>query len=129
MIRSFTTLTIGASLCVFSAPAVRAQINQASRLAGEPPKILNVVHQLLIPGKESAYSQLLDHIAETYDQTHIPVYWIQAQSLTGYLHLQEIARNAYVSWDSEIYIVSAASSRVWDDFAAGDPQFWRAAKR
>jgi hypothetical protein len=281
MIRSLTTLTIGASLGVFSAPAVRAQINQASRLAGEPPKILNIVHQLLIPGKGSAYSQLLDHISKTYDQAQIPVYWIQAQSLTGsygemslnvfgsfanaeeaintlaqtvashpalaqmqeqllgyvssetnaiaarrddisyrvpsidfskarilrvatilvrqghedefseamknlsaaygklnadapwvtyqvnagapsttfvilmpmrslkemddyvartralrdaegdpvYLHLQEIARNAYVSWDSEIYIVNAAVSHVSDDFAAGDPQFWRAAKR
>jgi hypothetical protein len=46
-----------------------------------------------------------------------------------YLHLQQNARNAYVSWDSEIYIVNAASSHVWDDFAAGDPQFWRAAKQ
>ena len=281
MIRRVTALTIGSWLCVFSAPAVRAQINQASRLAGEPPKILNIVHQLLIPGKGSAYAQLLGHIAKTYAQAQIPVYWIQAQSLTGsygemslnffdsfanaeaalntlaqtvasrptlaqmqeqllgyvssetntiavrrddisyhaatidfskasvlrvatilvrqghedefaqamkdlsaaygklnadapwatyqvnagapsttfvilmpmrslkemddyiartralrdaegdpvYLRLQETARNAYVSWDSEIYIVNAAVSHVADDFAAGDPQFWRAAKQ
>jgi hypothetical protein len=42
--------------------------------------------------------------------------------------LREIARNAYISWDSELYFIDAASSHVSDDFAAGDPGFWRSAQ-
>jgi hypothetical protein len=39
--------------------------------------------------------------------------------------LQAIARDAYVSWDSELYVVSPSTSHVSDEFAAGDPNFWR----
>lgn len=70
-------------VCVLSVASVRAQTNQTINAAGEPPKILNVVHQLLIPGKGSDYSQLLDRIAQSYEQAQIPVYWMQSQSLTG----------------------------------------------
>lgn len=280
MLRRFI-LPVSLGICVLCATTVRAQTNQALNAAGEPPKILNVVHQSLIPGKGSAYSQLLDRIAQTYEQAQIPVYWIQSQSLTGpygemslnffdsfadaeaasnslmqavagrpalaqmqelllanvssetnaiafrrddisyratsidfskarilrvatiqvrqgheeefaeaikglrsayekldatafwatyqvnagapsttfvilmpmhslkemddYIartgqlrdaegptvasRLQEIARNAYVSWDSELYVVDAAASHVSRDFAAGDPQFWQSVKR
>jgi len=280
MMRRFIS-TFSFGICALFATASRAQTNQTINAAGQPPKILNVVHQLLIPGKGSAYSQLLDRIAATYAQAQIPVYWIQSQSLTGpygemslnffdsfadadaasndlthavaghpglaqmqeqllgdvssdinaiavrrddisyransidfskarilrvatilvrqgheeefaeaikglreayeRLHanafwvtyqvnagapsttfvilmpmrsltemddyiartsqlrgvegptiasrLQEIARNAYVSWDSELYMVDAAASHVSREFAVGDPQFWQPVKR
>lgn len=81
--RFMVSVSLGICFCALSAPAVRARTNQTINAAGAPPNILNVVHQPLIPGKGSAYSQLLDRIAETYEQAQIPVYWIQAQSLTG----------------------------------------------
>ena len=76
--RAATALLLAASASVTS----RAQVNQP-RAAGQPPKILNVVHQSLIPGKGSDYTKLLDRIADTYDRGQIPVYWIESQSLTG----------------------------------------------
>lgn len=76
-------LSVLLGVCVLSAASARAQTNQTINAAGEPPKILNVVHQLLIPGKGSDYSQLLNHIAQSYEQAQIPVYWLQSQSLTG----------------------------------------------
>ncbi len=280
MIRNIFRLTIGLAICLLSTPAAHAQINQASHLAGEPPKILNIVHQQFVLGKEASYAELLAAIARDYDQAKIPVFWFEAQSLSGpsgaiclnffdtfanveaagdalaksvaanpglasmqqrllgfvsgetnaiavrrdgigyraasvdfskarvlrvatiqvrqgheeefaeamkdlsaayeklnadapwvtyqvnagapsttfvifmpmrslkemddYIartkalrdaegqtidsRLQEIARNAYISWDSELYVVSAAASHVPDDFAAGDPGFWKPAQ-
>jgi hypothetical protein len=43
--------------------------------------------------------------------------------------LQQIARDAYRSWDSELFIISPSGSHVPDDFAAGDPAFWRSPQR
>lgn len=278
MYRFASTATLG--FCLLFAGAVRGQTNQTLNAAGEPPKILNIVHQTLIPGNGSAYAKLLESIADAYEQAKIPVYWLQAQSLTGpyeamslnffdsfaevenaanalaqmaaanpalgpmqerllgyvssntnaiavrrddlgyradtmdfskarilrvatihvrqgheeefaeaikglrsayaklnadapwatyqvnagapattfvillpmhslkemddyiartgqlraaegetaYSRLQETARNAYISWDSELYVVSAAASHVSDDFAAGDPGFWKPAQ-
>lgn len=42
--------------------------------------------------------------------------------------LQQIARDAYRSWDSELFMVSPPISHVPDDFAAGDPSFWHSAQ-
>lgn len=75
-----------AILCFLAAligPAARAQGNQVSRLPGEPPKILNIVREQLIPGKAGAYADLLGHIGAKYSQRRIPVYWYGAQSFTG----------------------------------------------
>lgn len=66
-----------------SSSALRAQTNQSSRLPGEPPKILNIVHEQLIPGKSGAYAELLKRIATEYSRRGIPVYWYGAQSFTG----------------------------------------------
>lgn len=52
-----------------------------------------------------------------------------AEGETVYSRLQAIARDAYISWDSELYIVSPSTSHVSDDFAAGDSSFWRPAAR
>lgn len=38
--------------------------------------------------------------------------------------MQEAARNAYLSWDSELFFVSPRQSHVSTEFAAGDPGFW-----
>jgi len=65
------------------APSLCAQSNQASRLPGEPPKILNIVRQQLIPGKAGAYAELLKRIGAEYNRRGIPVYWYGAQSFTG----------------------------------------------
>lgn len=80
--RSFASVaTLG--FCLLFAGSVHGQSNQTLNAAGEPPKILNIVHQTLIPGKGSAYAKLLQSIAGAYEQAKIPVYWLQAQSLTG----------------------------------------------
>jgi hypothetical protein len=81
--RFILAVSLGICVCALSATAVRAQANQTINVAGEPPAILNVVHQLIIPGKGSEYTHLLDRIAQTYQQAQIPVYWVQSQSLTG----------------------------------------------
>jgi|SRR5690348_397207 len=65
------------------APSLRAQSNQASRLPGEPPKILNIARQQLIPGKSAAYAELLKRIGAEYSRRGIPAYWYGAQSFTG----------------------------------------------
>lgn len=78
---AFTTGIVFA-LAAF-APSLRAQGNQASRLPGEPPKILNIVHEQLIPGKTGAYADLLRRIGAEYIQKKIPAYWYGAQSFTG----------------------------------------------
>jgi hypothetical protein len=83
MLRNFLRVTTSIAFAFLFSASAHAQSSQTLNAAGAPPKILNVVHQLLIPGKGSAYSQLLGHIAETYSQARIPVYWIQADSLTG----------------------------------------------
>ena len=38
--------------------------------------------------------------------------------------MQDVARNAYLSWDSELYFVNPEQSHVSTEFAAGDPAFW-----
>lgn len=83
---SFVVLTawIALALAAFP-PSLRAQSNQASRLPGEPPKILNIVHEQLIPGKTGAYADLLRRIGAEYAQRKIPAYWYGAQSFTGSL--------------------------------------------
>ncbi len=52
-----------------------------------------------------------------------------AEGETVYSRLQAIARDAYISWDSELYIVSPSTSHVSGEFAAGNPSFWRPAAR
>lgn len=52
-----------------------------------------------------------------------------AEGETVYSRLQAIARDAYISWDSELFILSPSTSHVSNQFAAGDPSFWRSAAR
>lgn len=84
--RNLAVLTawITFALAAFT-PSLRAQSNQASRLPGEPPKILNIARQQLIPGKAGAYSELLKRIGVEYSRRGIPVYWYGSQSFTGAL--------------------------------------------
>jgi hypothetical protein len=41
--------------------------------------------------------------------------------------MQQIAREAYASTESNLYVVSPEMSHVSKEFAAGDPQFWKSA--
>lgn len=41
--------------------------------------------------------------------------------------MQQIAREAYASTESNLYLISAEMSHVSKDFAAGDPEFWKSA--
>lgn len=113
MRRFISSVSLGICVCALSPPTVRAQANQTINAAGAPPNILNVVHQPLIPGKGSAYSQLLHRIAETYEQAQIPVYWIQSQSFTG--PYEEMTLNFFDSFaDAERVsnnLLQAAASR------------------
>lgn len=53
----------------------------------------------------------------------------ESEGETVYSRLQAIARDAYVSWDSELYTVSPSTSHVSNDFAGGDPSLWRPSSR
>ena len=80
--RTLFTVGIAFALAPFVS-SVRAQSNQAARLPGEPPKILNIVREQIIPGKTAAYTNLLERIGAEYTRRRIPVYWYGAQSFTG----------------------------------------------
>ncbi len=83
MIRNVLGLTIVLATCLLSPRAVRAQANQALNLAGQPPEILNIVHQELVLGKDASYQELLTAIARNYERARTPVYWFGGQSLSG----------------------------------------------
>ena len=66
------------------APILAAQqAAQSNSPVGAPPKIMNIVYQALIPGKEAAYASQLSRIARIYNRASIPVYWIESSSATG----------------------------------------------
>lgn len=71
------------TVSLFFASAASAQTEEASNPAGAPPKVLNIVYQGLLPGKESAYASTLEKIARFYVHANIPVYWLEAASATG----------------------------------------------
>jgi hypothetical protein len=39
-------------------------------------------------------------------------------------HMEQIAKDAYVSTESNLYFISPETSHVFKDFADGDPGFW-----
>lgn len=47
-----------------------------------------------------------------------------AEGQAGFEQMQQVARDAYESMESNIYAVSPQMSHVPPDFAAGDPSFW-----
>lgn len=48
----------------------------------------------------------------------------EAEGETGVARMQQIARDAYASTESNLYAVVPAMSHVSKEFAAGDPDFW-----
>jgi hypothetical protein len=76
------TLTMGLSA---AAPVARGQSSQVVTQAGAAPEVINIVHEALIPGRETSYAGLLAKIAGGYSRAKIPVYWLESQSLTGAL--------------------------------------------
>lgn len=79
-VRAFA-ISIAVATC---APMLTAQqAAQSNSPVGAPPKIMNIVYQALIPGKEAAYSSQLSRIARIYNRASIPVYWIESSSATG----------------------------------------------
>jgi len=81
-------LFVHASALVFSAaafclPAAGQTNENAARDAGSPPRYINVVHELLKPGRAAAYSGMLSSIRREYDQFGIPAYWLELKSITG----------------------------------------------
>lgn len=79
--RAFVIAAIFACL-MYAIPAT-GQANSDSHPPGAPPKIINIVYQGLIPGKEGDYASLEDRIARYYKRAAIPVYWITSSSATG----------------------------------------------
>lgn len=75
--------TIAAFASGLDAQQVAQQTPSASQPAGAPPKIMNIVYENLIPGKEGAYAALLAKIARFYNRANISVYWIESSSVTG----------------------------------------------
>jgi hypothetical protein len=79
---TFARLLVLAAILLFASVA-SAQTDDTSNPAAAPPKILNIVYQGLIPGKESPYASLEERIARFYAHANIPVYWIASTSITG----------------------------------------------
>ena len=48
----------------------------------------------------------------------------EAEGVAGSQRMQQIARDAYLSTESNLYAVSPAMSHVTKEFAAADPAFW-----
>ena len=48
----------------------------------------------------------------------------EAEGETGVARMQQIARDAYASTESNLYAISPEMSHVSKEFAAGDPVFW-----
>jgi hypothetical protein len=48
----------------------------------------------------------------------------EAEGETGASRTQQIARDAYISTESNLYAINRATSHVSKEFAAGDPGFW-----
>ena len=48
----------------------------------------------------------------------------EAEGEEGFQRMQQIARDAYASTESNLYAVSPATSHVSKEFAAGNPEFW-----
>lgn len=47
-----------------------------------------------------------------------------AEGEEGFQRMQQIARDAYASTESNLYSISVATSHVSKEFASGDPEFW-----
>jgi hypothetical protein len=62
---------------------VRAQNNSGEAAKPGPPKLLNMAHQELKPGRIGAYDELETSIARIYNRENIPVYWLELESITG----------------------------------------------
>jgi hypothetical protein len=48
----------------------------------------------------------------------------EAEGEEGAHHMEQIAKDAYASTESNLYLLSPQTSHVSKDFADGDPQFW-----
>jgi hypothetical protein len=48
----------------------------------------------------------------------------EAEGEAGFDHMQQIARDAYASTESNLYSVSPEMSHVTKEFSGGDPDFW-----
>jgi hypothetical protein len=72
-----------ASACITCVQPAAGQAKQEMNPAAPPPKIINIVYQGLIPGKEGAYATLLTKISRAYSHANIPVYWVESSSLSG----------------------------------------------
>jgi hypothetical protein len=48
----------------------------------------------------------------------------EAEGEEGAHHMEQIAKDAYASTESNLYFLSPQTSHVSKDFADGDPQFW-----
>lgn len=84
-IRFFHACAVLTTIAAFASglDAQQAAQQTASQPAGSPPKIINIVYENIIPGKEGAYAALLAKIAKFYNRENIPVYWIESSSVTG----------------------------------------------
>ena len=69
--------------CIACVRPVAGQASQDIHPVAPPPKIINIVYQGLVPGKEGAYDSLLARISRAYSRENIPVYWVESTSLTG----------------------------------------------
>ena len=47
-----------------------------------------------------------------------------AEGQEGFQRVQQIAREAYASTESNLYVISPEMSQVGKEFAAADPAFW-----
>jgi hypothetical protein len=73
-----------AFLLFFSAAPAQAQLDKAPHPAGEPPKMLLLVHREVKSGKEAERQKLEAAMSRACDHLKVPNSWIDLESLTGF---------------------------------------------
>ena len=72
-----------AFLLFFSAVRAQAQLDEAPNPAGEPPKMLLLVHQEFKTGKEGDRQKLEAAMSRACDHVKVPNSWVDLESITG----------------------------------------------
>ena len=81
-VKSLSFVLAGILFIFFPSPATLVAQNNTVATAG-PPKVLNMVHLEIKPGRVGTFDELEASIVHTYNHENIPVFWLALESLTG----------------------------------------------
>ena len=83
-------------------PALAAR--RPPRVPADPPRIINIVHQKLKAGTSHSYEALETAIVAAYEQAHVQLFWIMAQSRANATDI--------------VYLNVASSLEEWEEMPA-----------